>query len=304
MPRSPSGVYSEPVSTVAPAVAITTIDPTAFNGLMADIGTEITNSLDRAGRGAMTAALPMGGFKISNLGTPSVANDAATKAYADSVVGTFVKTITVKQFNISGTYTPQTGMLYAVLEGWGGGGGGGGTANTAALNDAAGAGGGGGGYSRKTVTAAQIGASKPITVPAAAAGGAAGNNAGASAAAVSVGVLCIANGGSGGAGNNGSGINVAPAGTGATNGTGDDTFGGNDGGHGNAGQSSTIFVFGGDGGAGSWGGKVSGPASSNGFPGLYYGSGGTGGESSNGSGAKSGGAGAPGYVRITEYNSI
>ena len=39
----------------------------------------------RNGTQAMQAALPMGGYKITNLGTPTVSTDAATKAYADSI---------------------------------------------------------------------------------------------------------------------------------------------------------------------------------------------------------------------------
>jgi hypothetical protein len=34
----------------------------------------------------MTGHLPMGGYKITGLGTPTVSTDAATKAYADAVV--------------------------------------------------------------------------------------------------------------------------------------------------------------------------------------------------------------------------
>jgi hypothetical protein len=303
MSRNPSGVNTFTPSSVAPAVIDTTIDPTPFNNLIADISTELTNSADRGGRGAYTAALQMGGFKITNLGTPTVSNDAATKAYADSVVGIFVKTVTTQQFNVSGTYVPHAGMLFAHIECYGGGGGGGGSANTGATFDGAGGGGGSGGYSRKLVTAAQIGVSKVVTVPAAAAGGSAGNTSGTSASPVSVGVLCIANGGFGGGGNNGAG-GLGIGGSGATAGTGDDASTGTDGGHGNGADASPTFVFGGDGAPGQLGGGRSGPASSNGFPGSVYGAGGTGGESSAASGAKSGGAGATGYVRITEYNSI
>ena len=36
------------------------------------------------GSNAMTGALPMGGFKITGLGTPTAATDAATMAYADT----------------------------------------------------------------------------------------------------------------------------------------------------------------------------------------------------------------------------
>jgi hypothetical protein len=63
MPRNSSGVYSAPANTAA--VSGQTISSTAYNTLETDIGTELTNSLDRGGRSAMTAALPMGNQKIT-----------------------------------------------------------------------------------------------------------------------------------------------------------------------------------------------------------------------------------------------
>jgi hypothetical protein len=35
----------------------------------------------------MTGALPMGGFKVTGLGNPTAAQDAATKTYVDNFVG-------------------------------------------------------------------------------------------------------------------------------------------------------------------------------------------------------------------------
>lgn len=57
MSRNASGSYTLPANSVGPAVAGTTISPADFNSTAADIATELTNSLDRGGRGAMTAAL-------------------------------------------------------------------------------------------------------------------------------------------------------------------------------------------------------------------------------------------------------
>jgi hypothetical protein len=53
MARNSSGVYTLPAGN--PVVTGTTITSTWANGTMSDIATEITNSLDRAGRGSMTA---------------------------------------------------------------------------------------------------------------------------------------------------------------------------------------------------------------------------------------------------------
>jgi len=53
MPRDVAGVYSLPSSN--PVVTLTPIQSSGWaNPTMSDIGNEITNSLDRAGRGGMT----------------------------------------------------------------------------------------------------------------------------------------------------------------------------------------------------------------------------------------------------------
>lgn len=85
MPRSGTGSYTQPGGTSA--VSNNVIDPNAYNSLIYDIGQEITNSLDRAGRSAMLAALSMGGFRITGLGAPSAGTDGATKSYVDGAVG-------------------------------------------------------------------------------------------------------------------------------------------------------------------------------------------------------------------------
>lgn len=86
MPRASNGQYLPPANTAAVSGAV--ISSSAYNSLTGDIGTEITNSLDRGGRSAMTANLPMGGNLINNLGTPVSNTDAVTKAYADLLTPT------------------------------------------------------------------------------------------------------------------------------------------------------------------------------------------------------------------------
>lgn len=77
MPRNSAGVYILPSSDVNPPVSGTVIDPVAFAAQNTDIASEITNSVDRLGRGAMQAALAMGGNNITNAGAPVGANDVA-----------------------------------------------------------------------------------------------------------------------------------------------------------------------------------------------------------------------------------
>jgi hypothetical protein len=82
LPRQSNGTYVAPSNTAA--VSGQTISSTAYNSLTSDLGTEITNSLDREGRSAMQANLPMGSYLINNLGTPVASTDAATKGYIDT----------------------------------------------------------------------------------------------------------------------------------------------------------------------------------------------------------------------------
>jgi microcystin-dependent protein len=80
MPRNSAGTYSLPASDVNPPISNTTIDPVAFAAQNADIGSELTNSVDRLGRGAMQAPLAMGGNNITNAGAPVAQADVARLA--------------------------------------------------------------------------------------------------------------------------------------------------------------------------------------------------------------------------------
>ena len=110
-------------------------------------------------------------------------------------------------FTSSGSYAPTPGMRFADVLLFGAGGGGGSGARTAAGTAASGgAGGGGGGMACGRFTAAQIGASKAVTIGAAGLGAAAqttnstnGNN-GTGGGATAFGALLSAGGGGGGAG--------------------------------------------------------------------------------------------------------
>lgn len=57
MPRNSSGTFSLPAG--QPVVTGTTIDATVFNTLTADLASEITDSLDRSGKGAMLQPLQL-----------------------------------------------------------------------------------------------------------------------------------------------------------------------------------------------------------------------------------------------------
>lgn len=212
-------------------------------------------------------------------------------------------------FTSTGTYTPTSGMIYCDIEVVGGGGGGGGAAATSS-QCAAGGGGGGGGYSRKSVSAATIGASQSVTVGNGGTAGTAGNNAGGTGGTVSVGAIVSATGGAGGAG--GAAQTITPTnaagGAGGVGSSGDFNC---NGGAGGAGlilyiASVAAFVYGSQGGNSIYGGgglavTPANTAGSAGNAGTVYGGGGSGGATNNSNAAVAGGVGGKGIVIVTEY---
>lgn len=84
MARNGSGTYSLPSGN--PVVTGDAIEATWANATLSDIATALTQSLSKDGQTSMTGNLPMGGYKITGLGTPTVSTDAATKAYTDAAV--------------------------------------------------------------------------------------------------------------------------------------------------------------------------------------------------------------------------
>lgn len=205
-----------------------------------------------------------------------------------------------REFLTSDTYTPTTGMLFAIAIGTGGGGGGGGVNGQSSGAEFA-SGGSAGATTIKVLTAAQIGVSKTVTIGA---GGTAGANTG-------------GDGGNGGATTISDGLLSVPGGNGgigATSGAGSappDATSPGTGGHvhlpgapGSTGTSgsNTSNAIGGAGGASFWGGGA--PANvvnTAGLAGVVPGSGGGGGNAYNNATAREGGAGAPGYLVILEF---
>lgn len=224
--------------------------------------------------------------------------------------GSFSGISSVKQqiFTGNGTYTPSAGMVYCKAEAVGAGAGGGGT--VAATGAATGAGGGGSGaYSSAILTAAQIGASKPVTIGSA---GTAGNGFGASGGNggdTSLGSLVVAKGGLGGTGCTAASDKGKPGGLGgdSASGTGDLKVSGAPGGYGFGASIQTTNAMGGYGGNSVLGGggqqvAVASSGSISGVNGTAPGAAGSGGASVS-SGTANGGAGNAGLLIITEYCS-
>jgi hypothetical protein len=206
-----------------------------------------------------------------------------------STFGGFNKIVS-QSFLSSGTYTPTAGMQYCKIEVIGGGGGGGGGYVNGQIG---GAGGGGGGYAYNYYSAAQVGASRIVTVGT---GGSAGpfNADGGPGGTTTLPGLLSATGGSGGVkgGSSGQSSLGADAGVGqyANNFYGQPGF--------------CIDAGGAGGGTFFGGGTPSVVSLSNGLTGMIYGSGGSGAGASSQSAKTTGGAGAAGIILITEYCSV
>ena len=198
------------------------------------------------------------------------------------------------------TYTPSAGLLYALAEGVGGGGGGGGASSNSGMT-AAGGGGGAGGYARKLLTAAQIGASLPVTVGAGGSQGSSAGGAGGNGGATSLGSFLQANGGGGA---NGSAPSLAgTGGPGGAGSAGDVTAIGGAGQGGISGTQTAIAAVGGNGGGSYFGGAGRGAVTVVGSSGVSgdRGGGGGGGGSFNALAGANGGLGGTGLLVIIEF---
>jgi len=201
-----------------------------------------------------------------------------------------IQVVNVQTFTTSGTYTPTTGISYAIVRMVGGG------AGSGAGSGGQGQGGGGGSYAEFIITAAQIGSSKAITIGAGGASAATGVSGG----TTSFGVIATAPGGSGGQFTT-SGPNSA-GGAGGVIGTisGATQIMLAPGGDGTASNTSTNGIGAGNGGNSLMSGVAKGVTTNPAINGHNYGGGGGGGFNIT---AGASGNGAPGIVIITEYCS-
>lgn len=104
MPRGPGGTCTIPITFVSDTDALASEVNTDF----ADVISMLTDSLSRSGLGGMQANLEMGGFKLVNLGAPTVGSDAVTKTYGDA---TYATSVTLASYVEKDGTTVMTGNL-------------------------------------------------------------------------------------------------------------------------------------------------------------------------------------------------
>ena len=89
-----------------PVVSGTVISSTAFNALTADLGTGLTTALTKDGQTTPTANIPMGTYKITNLGAGTVATDAVRLSQLQNFSTSTLITVAGTD-TITGTVSPS-----------------------------------------------------------------------------------------------------------------------------------------------------------------------------------------------------
>ena len=100
-----------------PYVSGTVISSTAANALNNDLATGLTTALTKDGQTTPTANIPLGGFKITNLGAGTVASDAARLSQVQNSTTTTLISITGTD-TLTGTVSPtltaySTGQVFS-----------------------------------------------------------------------------------------------------------------------------------------------------------------------------------------------
>lgn len=205
------GAGASPITTASPGAAGQVL---TSNGVSADPSFQSpggggTTSVAAGGTGltAVTAHnLPVGnGTSPLNLIGPGTAGQVLTSngsssdpTFQSAAAGSSFVSIHIQTFTSTGTYTPTSGMKYCRIRLQAPGGGSGGCPSTSGSQVAIGGSGAGGGYAEDVFTAAQIGASKTVTIGSPGTAGSAGSNPGGTGGTTSVGALLSAAGGTGG----------------------------------------------------------------------------------------------------------
>lgn len=230
------------------------------------------------------------------------------------------KTLNVQSITASGNYTPTSGMKWCLVILTGSGAGGGGADSSTTTNNLGVGGGGGAGATRwGFFSAATIGASQAVTLPAGGAGGTAAGGTGSAPASATFGALLTAPSGSGGQGKGTSTVAAMVSNGGAGGTVGSGGLFGAPGGDGSPGYGHIIdgtvgdgtYAMGGTGGASFWGGggrggtidsaTIGASVTSSGASGPAPGSGGGGAVCSDTTAGAAGSAGTIGICVVIEF---
>lgn len=92
MPFNGGGNYSPPGASF-PAVANTLIEASKYNAVVNDQSTALSTCITKDGQTTPTANIPLGGFKLTNVGLGTASTDAATLANLQAGTGTYVATV-------------------------------------------------------------------------------------------------------------------------------------------------------------------------------------------------------------------
>lgn len=80
-------------STGQPVVASTLIQASVFNAFTADVATGLSTAILKDGTQTVTANIPFGGFKLTNVGSPTARSDAATLGSVQDGSGVYAATV-------------------------------------------------------------------------------------------------------------------------------------------------------------------------------------------------------------------
>lgn len=108
MPFNGAGSFTSLGAPTFPAVSGDFILASYFNATMNDVFSGLSSVLPRDGQAAMAANLPMGGFKVTNVGAGAVAGDALMYGQAAAVLAGLTVNTT---FAMTGTMTAVAGTV-------------------------------------------------------------------------------------------------------------------------------------------------------------------------------------------------
>ena len=89
MPYNGSGTFTPPAASF-PAVAATLIESAKYNAVVNDVSSGLSTAITKNGETTVTATIPFGGFKLTNVGAATARTDAATLASIQDGTGVYV----------------------------------------------------------------------------------------------------------------------------------------------------------------------------------------------------------------------